>query len=177
MNRRQRYDVVVIGAGTAGLVAGARLAQAGARVCVIAKGVGSTHLAPGTIDVLGYGPERIVAPLEGVAALAAERPDHPYALLGLEVIAAAVDWFMTPAAADVLPGYRYVGGLERNMLLPTAVGALKPSAIVPETFAAGDSEGLGRVVVVGLPPLRDFHAELCAGNLRAVGVEATARRH
>ena len=30
----------------------------GASVCVIAKGVGSTHLAPGTIDVLGYAPER-----------------------------------------------------------------------------------------------------------------------
>ncbi len=174
MNRRQRYDVVVIGAGTAGLVAGARLAQAGARVCVIAKGVGSTHLAPGTIDVLGYGPERIIAPLEGVAGLAAERPDHPYAILGLEAIGAAVDWFMTSAAADVMPGYSYVGGLERNMLLPTAVGALKPSAVVPETFAAGDSEALGRVAVVGLPPLRDFHAELCAGNLRAAGVEATA---
>src|SRR6202008_3430697 len=48
------YDAVVIGAGTAGLVAGARLAEGGARVCVLAKGIGSTHLAPATIDVLGY---------------------------------------------------------------------------------------------------------------------------
>ena len=54
MRSRQRYDVVVIGAGTAGLVAGSALAEAGAQVCVLAKGVGSTHLAPGTIDVLGY---------------------------------------------------------------------------------------------------------------------------
>ena len=53
------YDAVVIGAGTAGLVAGARLAEGGARVCVLAKGIGSTHLAPGTIDVLGYAPERV----------------------------------------------------------------------------------------------------------------------
>ena len=30
-----------------------------AQVCVLAKGVGSTHLAPGTIDVLGYTPERV----------------------------------------------------------------------------------------------------------------------
>ena len=174
MNRRQRYDVVVIGAGTAGLVAGARLAEAGAAVCVIAKGVGSTHLAPGTIDVLGYAPERVDAPADGIASLAAARPDHPYALLGIDSVTAAADWFLATAADGPLAGYAYVGSLERNLLLPTAVGVLKPSALVPETFAAGDSKGLGRLAVVGLAPLRDFHAGLCAGNLRAAGIEATA---
>jgi glycerol-3-phosphate dehydrogenase subunit B len=143
-------------------------------VCVVAKGVGSTHLAPGTIDVLGYAPERVSAPLEAIAALAAERPDHPYALLGAAAVTSACDWFLATAGLGPLPGYGYVGQLERNQLLPTAVGALKPTALVPGTFAAGDSESLGRVAVVGLPPLRDFHAELCAGNLRAAGVEATA---
>ncbi len=174
MSRRQRYDVVVIGAGTAGLVAGARLAEAGARVCVIAKGVGSTHLAPGTIDVLGYAPERVDAPADGIASLAAVRPDHPYALLGIDAVTAAADWFLATAAHGPLAGYAYVGSLERNLLLPTAVGVLKPSALVPETFAAGDSRGLGRLAVVGIAPLRDFHAGLCAGNLRAAGIEASA---
>jgi glycerol-3-phosphate dehydrogenase subunit B len=41
------YDAVVIGAGVAGLTAATRLAESGARVCLLAKGVGSTHLAPG----------------------------------------------------------------------------------------------------------------------------------
>ncbi len=109
MSRRQRYDVVVIGAGTAGLVAGARLAEAGARVCVIAKGVGSTHLAPGTIDVLGYAPERVDAPADGIASLAAVRPDHPYALLGIDAVTAAADWFLATAAHGPLAGYAYVG--------------------------------------------------------------------
>ena len=48
------YDVLVIGAGLAGLSAAARLAEGGAKVMLIAKGVGATHLGPGTIDVLGY---------------------------------------------------------------------------------------------------------------------------
>jgi glycerol-3-phosphate dehydrogenase subunit B len=174
MRREQRYDIVVIGAGTAGLVAGARLAHQGAKVCVVAKGLGSTHLAPGTVDVLGYAPGLVESPAEGVAKLAAERPGHPYALLGSGVVGEALGWFGAAAATGPLPAYSYVGSLERNLLLPTAVGALKPSALVPETFAAGDSQALGRVAVVGLPPLRDFHAELCAGNLRAAGVEATA---
>jgi glycerol-3-phosphate dehydrogenase subunit B len=55
------FDAVVIGAGTAGLVAATRLAQEGASVCVLAKGIGSTHLAPATIDVLGYAPDRVDA--------------------------------------------------------------------------------------------------------------------
>jgi glycerol-3-phosphate dehydrogenase subunit B len=172
--RRQRHDVVVIGAGTAGLVAGTRLAEAGADVCVIAKGIGSTHLAPGTIDVLGYAPEFVDSPLEGIAALVAARADHPYALTGAAAISEAADWFISTAARGALPGYNYAGSLARNLLLPTAVGALKPSAFVPDTFAAGDSRQLGRVAVVGVPLLRDFHATLCAENLRLAGIDANA---
>ncbi|MBA3350597.1 MAG: FAD-binding protein, partial [Actinobacteria bacterium] len=60
------YDVVVVGAGTAGLVAALRLAQEGADVLVTAKGVGATHLTGGTVDVLGYGPERVANPAEAL---------------------------------------------------------------------------------------------------------------
>jgi glycerol-3-phosphate dehydrogenase subunit B len=166
------YDVVVIGAGTAGLVAGARLAEGGARVCVLAKGVGSTHLAPGTIDVLGYAPDRVSSPSAALDEFVAAHPEHPYALLGAEAVAEAVRWFAACVAAGPLPGYRYIGETEKNMLLPTAVGALRPSAVVPETMAAGDSAELERVCVVGTRTLRDFHAALCASNLSRSGVQA-----
>ena len=172
MRGELHYDAVVIGAGTAGLVAGARLAQGGARVCVLAKGVGSTHLAPGTIDVLGYAPERVSSPAAAVEELAAARPDHPYALLGVDAIAEAVRWFRATVESGPLPGYRYVGELERNLLLPTAVGALRPSALVPETMAAGDAGSHERVCIVGTRSLRDFHPALCASNLRRAGIEA-----
>ncbi len=171
--RTRGFDVIVIGAGTAGMVAGAVLAELGARVCVMAKGIGSTHLAPGTIDVLGYAPERVPSPKEAIAALVEAQPHHPYALLGIEAVSDAIDWFRA-ASREGPPGYAYTGDLEHNLLLPTAIGALKPSAVVPATFAAGDALGLGRLAVVGIPQLRDFHAELCAANLRLAGVEATA---
>ena len=47
-------DLLVIGAGLAGLAAALRAAEAGLRVKVIAKGMGALYWAPGTLDVLGY---------------------------------------------------------------------------------------------------------------------------
>ncbi len=174
MREELNFDAIVIGGGTAGLVAAARLAQEGARVCLLAKGIGSTHLAPGTIDVLGYNPERVEQPGRALEELIAARPDHPYALLGGELVAEGLDWFRAAVAAGPLPGYRYVGDLERNHLLPTAVGALRPSALVPETMAGGDASDLRRVCIVGVGAMRDFHPGLCAANLGRAGIEARA---
>src|SRR5579884_94752 len=180
------YDAVVIGAGTAGLVAGTRLAEAGARVCVLAKGIGSTHLAPGTIDVLGYwterrrltaaphSPDRVSSPAEALPGVIAARPDHPYALIGIEAIGESLRWFQSCVEAGPLSGYRYAGDLEHNHLLPTAAGALRPSTLVPETMAAGDATASERVCVVGSRALRDFHPALCAANLARAGIEARA---
>ena len=174
MNSELHFDAVVIGAGTAGLVAGTRLAQSGARVCVVAKGIGSTHLAPATIDVLGYAPDRVKEPAKALEELIAARPDHPYALVGPDTVAEAIGWFAQTVADGPLLGYSYTGGLERNLLMPSAVGALRPSALVPESMAAGDASQLRRVCIVGSPQLRDFHPSLCAANLTAAGIEARA---
>ena len=174
MRRELHFDAVVIGAGNAGLTAATRLAEGGARVCVLAKGIGSTHLAPGTIDVLGYAPDRVEEPARALSELAAARPDHPYALMGVESVAPALQWFAEHIASGPQPGYRYVGDLERNHLLATAVGVLRPSALVPETMAEGDMRVREPVCIVGTPALRDFHAALCAANLEASGIAARA---
>jgi glycerol-3-phosphate dehydrogenase subunit B len=158
---REHRDAVVVGVGLAGLTAAVRLAEGGARVLVLAKGVGATHLGPCTIDVLGYAPERVERPGDALAALP---EDHPYALVGRDGVAAAIDWFKE--------GLPYSGGLDENMLLPTAVGALKPTAVVPETMAAGDLRGGGEVFVVGFRALKDFHAPLLADNLGRAGIAA-----
>ena len=169
MSRALHYDAVVIGAGTAGLTAATRLAQAGAQVCVLAKGVGSTHLAPGTIDVLGYAPEPVTEPLAALAQLPAS---HPYARIGAGAVSEALGWFADTARAGPHPGYGYTGSAERNLRLPTAVGALRPSALAPDTMAAGDAASLAGVCIVGTPALRDFHPALCAQNLIAAGIDA-----
>ncbi|MHB1837536.1 MAG: anaerobic glycerol-3-phosphate dehydrogenase subunit GlpB [Solirubrobacteraceae bacterium] len=177
------FDAVVIGTGTAGLTAAIRLAQAGARVCVVAKGVGSTHLAAGTIDVLGglAAPdsgeiEPVSEPAAALQRLIRERPDHPYALLGPELVRESLRWFAETVAAAPPSRYEYVGDLERNLMLPTAVGVLRPSALVPTTMAAGEASGLERVVIAGTRALRDFHPSMCAANLREAGIDARSVR-
>jgi glycerol-3-phosphate dehydrogenase subunit B len=172
MRSQLHFDVVVIGGGMAGLVAGTRLAQAGAKVVVLAKGHGSTHLSPGTIDVLGYTPERVTSPSEALGKLIAQRPDHPYALVGADAVSDSLSWFADCVAHGPLPAYEYVGGIDRNLAIPTAMGVLRPSAMVPSTMAGGDGSALGTVAIVSVPALREFHPTLCAANLTAAGIES-----
>jgi glycerol-3-phosphate dehydrogenase subunit B len=162
------YDAVVIGAGLAGLTAALRLADEGRRVLVVARGVGSTHLAPATIDVLGFAGERVERPAEALPTFVDSHPGHPYARLSVEHFAAGIEWFKAR-----LPGLGYRGGLEENVLLPTAVGVAKPSAVVPETMAAGDLRAGGRFVFVGLG-LKDFYPAYLADNLGQAGASARA---
>ena len=164
-------DVVVVGAGLAGLAAALRSAEAGAKVTVLAKGVGSTHLGPGTIDVLGYMPDRVEAPGDAIEALA---EGHPYATIGGEGVWAGVHWLREQFAAPAAPlaGYHFHGDLSANHLMPTAVGAAKPTAVVPVTMLAGDLRSGGPILVAGFRSLKDFYPDFLADNLRRAGHEA-----
>jgi len=169
-------EVVVVGSGMSGLAAGVALAEAGVGVLVLAKGAGSLQLAPGTIDLLGYAGERVTDPLSAIAKLADRDPRHPYALLGAEAVADAARWLSSRVAEGPLAPYRYVGSPEQNMLLPTALGVLRPSALVPETMAAADLRHADRIVVVGFRGMKDFYPSLIAENLmRATGGAVSVR--
>ncbi len=158
-------DVVVVGSGMSGLAAAVRLAEAGAAVLVVAKGAGSLQLAPATIDLLGYASERVSDPLREISALAEREPGHPYALLGAEAVGAAARWLSARIADGPLRPYRYVGSPDENMLLPTALGVPRPSALAPETMATGDLRRGAAMVVVGFRGMKDFHPALIAENL------------
>jgi glycerol-3-phosphate dehydrogenase subunit B len=154
------YDAVVIGVGLAGLTAALRLAEEGQRVLVVAKGVGATHLAPASIDVLGYDDGPVESPERALSKFAAANAGHPYRRLPVELIRASLEWFVAR-----LGDHGYRGGLEQNFLLPTAVGAAKPTALVPAAMAAGDLRAGGRFVFVGFRGLKDFYPAYLVENL------------
>jgi glycerol-3-phosphate dehydrogenase subunit B len=76
------------------------------------------------------------------------------------MVAASADWLRA-----LVPSLAYVGHIEENLLLPTAVGVPKPSAFVPEAMASGDLRWGGRFAFCGLRALKDFYPRLLAENL------------
>lgn len=156
------HDVIVIGAGVAGMTAGIRLAEEGLDVLVVASGQGGLPLAPGVIDVLGYSPQLVEHPRAEMPGFLDLHPEHPYGRVSLEDLAAALDWFR-----QVTAPLAYGGSLEVNQLMPTALGALRPTALVPETMRAGNLAAGGQVLIVGFTGYRDFYPSLVAENLVA----------
>ena len=171
-------DILVIGGGPAGLFSAWLAHQEGAKVRLLAAGIGTTHVMPGWIGVLDtdgdLGSELtgwIDRHPDGPAASGCQRPPHPYALAGLDALhagVAALQRLCEPA------GLRLVGGFERNLRLPTALGAVIPAAFAPESFTAGDLNLPGPMLIAGPAGWRDFYPALCAANLRRQGYQAEA---
>ncbi len=164
-------DLVVIGAGLAGMSAASVAAQAGLRVRLIAKGMGATHWHAGTIDLLGYAPQSgdaVSDPLEAIGRMDAAG-DHPYAVAGLENVRAALETFSTLMASLGLP---YMGTGERNLLLPSPVGAGRPVWLAPEAQISGRLDNNQPMLIVGFEGMRDFYPKLVAENLQKVGIPA-----
>jgi glycerol-3-phosphate dehydrogenase subunit B len=160
--------VLVVGAGLAGLACALRLADEGAPVTVIAAGAGSLQLGGATIDVLGYTPGLVARPLDAIGSLAAE---HPYSLLGRDRVAGSARWL-----AERLPALDLRGSGDENLLLATALGAVRPTAVAPGAIAAGDLRAGGPVVFASVRALRDFFPALVAANVAAADVVSVETR-
>lgn len=157
---------LVIGAGLSGLMGALALAEAGLHPLLLAKGHGATHWTAGTIDVWGVD-ER--SPQAALRAISETQPHHPYALIGAQAVEEAIARFRT---LTEMARYPYVGGLECNVFLPTAAGALRPATLLPVTMAAGDVRLGGEVLIAGFRELRDFYPPFIAANLVAQGIAA-----
>ncbi len=166
-------DVLVIGAGLAGLTTAWQAAAHGKGVRVIAKGWGATHWHAGCVDVLGYWPVEsdtaVTNPAAAISDLLAANPQHPYALVGVAQLEAALHG-LKQLCADA--GYPLVGSLAKNWRLPTAVGAARPTCLAPATMTAGDLDDNAPMLLVGFKQLPDFFANVAADNLAQQGIPA-----
>ena len=167
-------DVLVVGAGLAGLTAVWQLATQQKKVRLVSKGWGATHWHSGCIDVLGYYPVDEPQPVESpgvtLAKLITDQPQHPYALVGVSGVEAALEAFKTLCAGA---GYPLHGSLDKNWLLPSAVGTFRPTCLAPETMIAGDLRRDDPMLVVGIKQLVDFYPNLVAENLTKQGIDTT----
>ena len=163
-------DVVVVGAGLAGLTAAIRLARAGRAVTLLSAGVGGLQLSQGTVDLLGYTPDRVHHPLDAIDRTADADHAHPYHHLRADGVRHAVEWF-----AEVLGPGELVGSLQTNVHLPTAVGALRPTALMPPSMAAGDLRDGANVAIIGLRRLKDLYPDLIADNLSRTDLPSGGR--
>jgi len=168
-------DVIVIGAGLSGLAAAWQASKNGLRTKVITKGWGATHWGSGCIDVLGYYPisakKPITNPADEINNLIKENKNHPITLIGLKKLEEAVVAFQELCQTS---GYPLSGSLGNNWLLPSAIGAVRPTCLAPATMLAGDLHTKEPMLLIGIEGYHDFFPHLAASNLMAQGFEARA---
>jgi len=143
-------DVVVIGGGMAGLVAGIRAAEEGMKTVLLRKGQSATAYSSGAIDVIGYLPRGTMplgSAVEGLQGIASMFPLHPYGLLGftdaepdtvsktiVEKVRTAVSWLKAILLSSNIPLF---GDVDSNIDAVTVLGTVKPTCMIQETMWPG----------------------------------------
>lgn len=175
-------SILVIGAGIAGLTAALRLKEAGHLVTLASKGIGGLQLSQGTVDILGYVPlsatdtvtegdanthardKRVRHPLEAINSHPFPVDEvtgaHPYDLIGAEAVERGAAYLLNKVGAGLL-----VGEATRNYYLPTAIGAIRPTALAQPSMVNGDCVPGKKFVIVGIRQIKDFYPQFCADNL------------
>ncbi len=166
-------DVLVVGGGMAGAMAALSARRAGARVVVARRAPGATALSSGAISVapdqaaVRSGPLAArLGPVDAARRIAAARPDHPYAAVGVERLGEALA-FLHAELGDLLAPV-----LDRPRFIATPVGNAVACALCQRSMEAGDLLAVrGLLAVVGFRRHAAFDAALVA-----VGVTGYAAR-
>ncbi|RLM57670.1 glycerol-3-phosphate dehydrogenase subunit GlpB [Halobellus sp. Atlit-31R] len=158
-----REDVLVVGGGIAGATAALAAAEAGAQVRLLSHKKSTLRQASGLVDVLGsVGDAPLADPFEAIDRL----PEaHPYRVVGADAIHEGLRIF------DDVVGDVYAGGhTDRNALVLTHGGTIKPTARYPNSVAPGLASVAEDTLLVGFAGLTDFDAPVAAEHLAATDV-------
>jgi glycerol-3-phosphate dehydrogenase subunit B len=149
-------DVLVIGGGMAGLVAGIVASENGLDTLVLRTGQSATAYSSGAIDIIGYPPEGLAlkeylpikevpfkSPSQGLDAILSLFPFHPYGIIGfrddegrnLESVTGhlkeAISWLKERLAGSCAA---LIGEFDRNIFPITVLGTTKPTCLIQETM-------------------------------------------
>ncbi len=159
------FDLIVIGMGLSGLMAAKTAVEAGQKVLIVGKGMGSLCLFSNTIDVLGSLPNTITMK-EGLSQWIKEHPRHPYAKVGVKKIEEALSSFVSLFP----PPYSFETVGNKNCLIPTGAGTYRPTYLIPMTMGGGISLHEGPPLIVGFKGFKDFYAQYVADQLKSRGI-------
>ncbi|MDI7260736.1 MAG: anaerobic glycerol-3-phosphate dehydrogenase subunit GlpB [Thermodesulfobacteriota bacterium] len=162
------YDLIIIGMGLSGLTAAKTAAEAGCKVLIIGKGMGSLSLFTNTIDVLGKISDNTKMS-HGLSKWIKDHPEHPYSKVGLENIEEALSSFLSLFP----PPYSFHTIGDGNCLIPTGAGTHRPAYLIPNTMLAGTSLKEGNGLIVGFKGFKDFYAGYVADQLRCRSITLT----
>jgi len=158
---RREFDLIVVGAGLAGMAVTAFAVERGLKTLQIGATPGEMHFASGLLDLLGIHPlqqrNRLDNPWAGISALIQDSPKHPYARVGLENI--RYSWEVFVKILDKA-GLRYCGWPEQNAVLATCAGTSKITYKVPASMWPGVI-GLKEkrpALIVDFEGMKDFSA-------------------
>lgn len=160
-------DVLVVGGGMAGATAALSARRAGARVVLVRRAPGATALSSGAISVapdetaLPSGPLAArLGPVDAARRIAAARPDHPYAAVGVDRLEEALAFVQAELAELLAPA------LDRPRFIPTPVGNVVTCALCQRSMEAADLVAVrGLLAVVGFRRHAAFDAALVAVGL------------
>jgi glycerol-3-phosphate dehydrogenase subunit B len=160
----RRVDVLVVGGGLAGAVAALAAKARGASVLLARRAPGATALSGGALGVapdLDALPDDPLlgrrSPLESARRLAARRPGHPYAVLGVHQLEEALGFAGANLSALVEPADG------RPRFLAHVSGGLAECALCLRSQAAGDLRRVrGLAVAVGFSGHLGFEPRLVA---------------
>ena len=159
------YDLIVIGMGLSGLMAAKTAAEAGQKVLIVGKGMGSLCLFSNTIDILGPCPTATKM-RESLPQWIKDHSEHPYSKVGLERIEEALFSFVSLFP----PPYSFHAIDHMNCLLPTGAGTLRPTYLIPTTMIGAASFDEGHTLIVGFEGFKDFYPHYVADQLRCRGI-------
>ena len=154
-------DVVVVGAGLAGLVAALAASYAGKKVRILTNGSGAINISGGNIDLLGYvGGKTVHDPWQAMQSLPA---NHPYQLLGKNNIEQALTFFNRICLAS---DYRLADNHGKNLFIPTIIGTLKPTYLCAASVNPAFIEQAQTCLLVGIQGFKDCGLALLGAELR-----------
>jgi len=155
------FDIIVIGMGLSGLMAAKTAVESGMKVLIVGKGMGTLCLFSNTIDLLGTIPLSMEVE-KGLYKWIIIHPEHPYSKVGLENIKKSFLEFNSIFSSH----YSFKNENERNCLIPTPVGTLRPTYMIPNTMVPWNHQEEKRVIL-GFKGFKDFYADWIARRLNS----------